>query len=202
MLPILGDALRDDGGCVWWCRCSACWMWWTAGSSEQPWRRFYSPGNAQYEATLAGRLRNLLLADADLSAKFGWDYRVRACGFAGQTLASLTPTIPADSVKPSAPSAMGVHSKGCANDPAAIVVLFATGKTMAVTAAGVGLPYADDKATFADHMATRIGAFVATRKPALLLLGPGQSGIRIAPTAAFSQGSRSGGVCLEAGRLG
>ncbi|MFO0654392.1 MAG: hypothetical protein U0787_04870 [Polyangia bacterium] len=134
---------------------------------------FYSPGNAQYEATLAGRLRSLLLADADLSAKFGWDYRVRACGFAGQTLASLTPTIPADSCgAPSAPSAMGVHSGSCANDPAAIVVLLATGEDDGCHGGGSGSPYADDKATFADHMATRIGAFVATRKPALLLLGP------------------------------
>lgn len=133
----------------------------------------YAPGSPQYEATLAGRLRSLLLADADLTTRLGFDYRVRACGFAGQTLASLTPPIPADSCgAPSQPSAMGVHSGSCTTDPAQVVILLATGEDDGCHGGGAGSPFADDKVTYAAHMATRLHDFVNTRHPGLLLLGP------------------------------
>lgn len=134
---------------------------------------FYAPGDALYEATLAGRLRSLLRSDSDLAAKFGWDYRVRACGFGGQTLASLTPPLLADACgDPSQPVAMGIHATSCQNNPASIVVLLATGEDDGCHGGGASSPFADDKATFADHLATRLSAFVSSRKPTLLLLGP------------------------------
>lgn len=133
----------------------------------------YAPGDPQYEATLAGRLRALLRADAELTARLPWDFRVRACGFAGQTLASLTPPLAADSCgAPSEPSAMGSHIESCQNDPAAIVVLLATGEDDGCHGGGAGSPFADDKAAFAEHLAARLAAFVSARQPRLLLLGP------------------------------
>lgn len=134
---------------------------------------YYQPGSPTYEATLAGRLRSLLSADADLIARFGRSWRVRSCGSSGQTLASLTDPIGADLCgSPSEPSAMGAHMESCQDSPAAIVLLLATGEDDGCHGGGAGSPFADDKATFADHMATRLASFVRTRQPSLLLLGP------------------------------
>ncbi len=67
---------------------------------------------------------------------------------------------------------MGVHTQSCENDPAAVVLLLATGEDDGCHGGGAGSPFADDKTTYSNHLASRLATFVAARHPSLLLLGP------------------------------
>lgn len=155
----------------------------------------YAPGDPAYDATLAGRLRARLLEDGELRGRFGGEIAVRSCGFTGQALSGLSPPVAADACgAPAAPAAMGQHQGACAQDPAPILLLLATGEDDGCHGGGAGSPFADDKAGYADHLASRLAAFLDARRPALALLGPRTEWVA-APVPPHPPGQPDAGAC-------
>lgn len=135
-----------------------------SAASEQG---YFSPGTADYDATLAGRLQ------AELSTSFSGTFMVRSCGSAQQWLSSLTPLVPATECSgASAPPNIGKFATACTRDPAPFVILVAAEPYDRCHGGGPGHGNGDSKPdTYASEFADRIDAFLAARKPAFLLLG-------------------------------
>jgi hypothetical protein len=130
---------------------------------------YFSPGSPGYDSTVAGRLLARLSDDPDLVPIFGTTWTVRSCAGPGETLSRLAPLSEgACAPDPSDDPWLGV----CKNDPAPIL-LFAAGMTDDACHGGEqDAKPTDDLASYLQHYAQRMDAFLASRNPSLAILGP------------------------------
>jgi len=150
-----------------------------------------TPGTAEYDNSLASELRDLLMQNAELQAKFGSvAWRVRSCAGPRGSLLQLSQTVPLDNCGPDTPQGVGQLAAMCTNDPAPVLLLSAENVDDRCHGGGADSREADDLPTFQDHFKRRLEAFLDVRKPQLALIGPQTEWI----PSPFQSGGQNGGV--------
>ena len=131
---------------------------------------YFTPGESDYDSTLAGRLQARLAGDPQLTPRFGSAWTVRDCAAEAESLVTLAPPLPGDACGPG-PAPQG-PLPACLAHPAPLVVLVADASDDHCHGGGPGSIAPDDPDGYARHLAQRLGDFVDARLPQLLLVGP------------------------------
>lgn len=147
------------------------------------------PGDAGYDQTLAGRLRARLLADSELTARFGTAWTVRSCAREG-TMSSYA-RLPLQT-ECSNPPNTGDFVPLCADAPAPLVLFDATNFGDRCHGGGADSTNEDDPEAFADHWRSYFDQFLSAKDAGFVLVSP-QAAWRPAGTLARNdcQGARS-----------
>ena len=130
----------------------------------------FEPGDAGYDASLAGRLRARLLADPLVTARFGTlPWKVRSCARPG-TMGSFVRVVPPAECGNGGNT--GDDAILCTADPAPLVLFSATNVLDRCHGGGLDSTYDDDEAGYADHWRARFEEFRAERDAGFILVSP------------------------------
>lgn len=148
-----------------------------------------TPGTAEYDNSLASELRDFLMQDTALQARFGTNWRVRSCASPRGTLLQLSQTSPLDNCGPDTPQNAGQSAAMCTNDPAPVLLLSAENVDDRCHGGGADSREADKVEDYSAHFKHRLEAFLDVRKPQLALIGPQTEWI----PSPFQGGGQQGG---------
>ncbi len=128
----------------------------------------FSPGTSGYDRTLAGRLQRRILADSDLTAKFGTTWRIRSCSQGGGVMDTFVSTAfdPQDTS-----GTTGKYLSMCTSSPGAMA-LYSANNVYDQWHGGGANTRPDDQATYASHWAARFQEFLDQRRYGAVLVSP------------------------------
>ncbi len=136
---------------------------------------FYDPGNYQYDQTLAGLLRSLILADTELTEKFGTDWELRSCATGSGLMRTFVDDVPEEPNNCKIMGGPGIFSAMCTQDPAPVILYSANNVNDWCHGGGSDAPEwvkQDDPQAYAEHWVELLEGFMRTHEVPLVLVSP------------------------------
>jgi hypothetical protein len=136
---------------------------------------FHDPGNREYDRTLAGLVRSMVLADTELTEKFGTDWEIRSCATGSGLMRTFVDDVPEEPNDCKIMGGPGIFSAMCTEDPSPVALYSANNVNDWCHGGGSDAPEwvtEDDPEAYVEHWVQLLEEFLRPREIPLVLVSP------------------------------